>query len=218
MGRGDFIPLGSYREYPPEEMKARAAGPTRREAGICLPHTETIVKSAIGTFFVFFLLLGASSAFAQETADPSDVGTLDDIIRAYYEVVSGPAGALPDRARDQSLHVPGALVGVPGVDENGVPQLMTMTLDDYHDSFGDARAEGFYEKEIHRVVHRFGNVAQVWSTYSSARTPGGEPFDRGINSIQLTWDGTRWWVVSWIFDAERPDQPIPPEFLPEKGR
>jgi hypothetical protein len=55
------------------------------------------------------------------------------------------------------------------------------------------------------------------STYSSSTTPDGEPYDRGINSIQLTWDGERWWIVSWIFDSERPGNPIPPEFLPEKG-
>ncbi len=46
-------------------------------------------------------------------ADPADVGTLDDIIRAYYEVISGPAGESPDRLRDRTLHLPNALVGVP---------------------------------------------------------------------------------------------------------
>ena len=25
------------------------------------------------------------------------------------------------------------------------------------------------------------------------------------------------WIVSWTFDSERPDNPIPPEFLPGKG-
>jgi hypothetical protein len=152
-----------------------------------------------------------------QKADPADVGTLDDIIRAYYEVVSGPAGELPDRARDHSLHLPEAVVGIPGRDESGKPRLITMTLDQYHDRFGAARAEGFYEKEIHRIVHRFGNVAHVMSTYASSTTPNGEIIDRGINSIQLTWDGERWWIVSWIFDSERPDNPIPEEFLPGKG-
>lgn len=150
-------------------------------------------------------------------ADPADVATLDDIIRAYYEVVSGPAGESADRARDQTLHLPDALVGVPGQDEDGNPVLVTMTLDDYHDQSGGARAEGFFEKEIHRVVSRFGNVAHVMSTYSSAKTPGGEAFDRGINSIQLTWRGDRWYIVSWIFDSERPGNPIPKEFLPDVG-
>lgn len=150
-------------------------------------------------------------------ADPGDVRTLDDIIRAYYEVVSGPEGEVPDRTRDKTLHLPDAVVGVPDVNAEGHPVLNTMTLDDYHDRFGGRRAEGFYETEIHRVVSRFGNVAHVMSTYASATAPGGEPFDRGINSIQLTWDGDRWWIVSWIFDSERPGNPIPSEFLPGGG-
>lgn len=150
-------------------------------------------------------------------ADPSDVATIDGIIRAYYEVVSGPAGESADRERDRTLHLPDALVGVPGQDDDGNPILVTMTLDDYHDQSGGPRAEGFYEKEIHRVVQTFGNVTHVWSTYASSKTPDGEPYDRGINSIQLTWDGDRWWIVSWIFDSERPGNPIPPEYLPGGG-
>jgi hypothetical protein len=147
-------------------------------------------------------------------ADPADVHSLDAILWAYYDVISGPAGEVPDRIRDQSLHVPGAVVGIPGRPDRGEPSLVTMTLDAYHDRFGGARTQGFYEREIHRTVQRFGNIAQVMSTYEASTTPGGEPFVRGINSIQLTWDGERWWIVSWIYDEERPDLPIPAEFLP----
>ena len=170
-------------------------------------------------FLAMFLALGSVSAAgqAEQAADPNDVSTLDDIIRAYYEVVSGPAGGIADRARDQTLHLPNALVGIPGRNENGSPNLVTMTLDDYHDRSGGPRSEGFYEKELHRVVQRFGAVAHVFSTYASSTTPDGEAFDRGINSIQLTWDGERWWIVSWIFDSEREDNPIPGEFLPGGG-
>ncbi len=86
---------------------------------------------------VFVLLCTWSqTALAQggrPAADPADVATLDDIIRVYYEVVSGPAGESANRARDQTLHLPDALVGVPGQDEDGKPILVTMTLDDYHD-------------------------------------------------------------------------------------
>jgi hypothetical protein len=36
---------------------------------------------------------------------------------------------------------------------------------------------------------------------------------RGINSIQLMNDGSRWWIVSVFWDAERPDNPLPAEYL-----
>lgn len=170
---------------------------------------RTILTWGLGASLTF---LAASPALAQANrdADPSDVSSIDAIIEAYYEVVSGPAGEPADRARDMTLHIPDALVGLPGPD--GL--LNTMTLDGYHDLAGGPRSVGFYEREIHRVVHRFGNVAQVFSTYESSETPDGEPYARGINSIQLTWDGERWYVVSWIFDQERPDNPIPSEYLP----
>jgi len=162
--------------------------------------------------------LAAQSAGAGDAGDPADarpedVSTLDAIIRAYYEVVSGPAGEAPDRRRDRSLHHPDALVAIAGTDAAGVPTLRTMTLDGYHDLFGGPRAAGFYEVEIHREVQRFGNVVHVWSTYASSTEPDGEPFARGINSIQLFYDGDRWWITSWVFDGT-PGLRVPARYLP----
>ena len=34
----------------------------------------------------------------------------------------------------------------------------------------------------------------------------------GINSIQVVNDGQRWWVASVVWDTERPNNPIPPEY------
>jgi hypothetical protein len=146
--------------------------------------------------------------------DTADVATLDGIINAYYEVVSVPAGRAADRARDESIHHPSALVAISGVDPNGNPTLRTMTLAQYHEDLGGPRDEGFFEWEIHRVTERFGNVAHVWSTYASSDEPNGAVRSRGINSIQLYFDGDRWWITSWIFDTERPGNEIPSRFLP----
>lgn len=143
-----------------------------------------------------------------------DVETLDGILAAYYEVVSRPAGTPADRARDEWIHHPAALVAITGLGPNGEPVIRTMTLSEYHDRFGAADAPAFYEWEVHRVVQRFGNVAHVWSTYASSGEPEGEVTGRGINSIQLYNDGDRWWITSWIFDQERAGNQIPVEFLP----
>jgi hypothetical protein len=143
-----------------------------------------------------------------------DVATLDGILRAYYEVVSGPVGSSPDRARDESLHVPGARVGITQPGSDGKPTFETMTLGEFHDRFGEPRTVPFYEWELHRVTQRFGDIAHVWSTYVTSDAPDGAPRSRGINSIQLHFDGARWWIVGWIFDTERADNPIPAEFLP----
>ena len=76
------------------------------------------------------------------------------------------------------------------------------------------RREPFFEWEIHRETETFGAITHVWSTYVSSREPGGEIFDRGINSIQLYNDGERWWILGWVFDRERQDKPIPSRYLP----
>ena len=175
------------------------------------------MKRIVLTSFLVILAMAAPlHAQGQERTLPlpQDVETLDGIIKAYYEVVSGPAGESADRARDESIHHAAALVGMTGVDRDGNPTVNTMTLGEYHDRSGGPRRQGFYEWEIHRVVERFGQVAHVWSTYAASAEPNGEVHSRGINSIQLYYDGERWWIMSWVYDNERPGNPIPPEYLP----
>ena len=141
----------------------------------------------------------ALSAFSQ-TGDVRDVSSIDGILDAYYEVVSGPAGERVDVARDQFLHHPDAWVAIAGKDAADNPFVNVMTLADYH---GDnaPRTENFYERETDRVVSRSGNMAHVWSSYESSLTPGGEPFTTGVNTITLLFDDERWWVMGWMFDA-----------------
>ncbi len=144
------------------------------------------------------LFLAHLPAQGQE-ARPEDVSSIEGIIRAYYEVVSGPPGESADADRDRSLHHPEAWVAIAGMDDSGKPVVRVMALADYH---GDnaPRAEGFWEWETDRVVSRSGNMVHVWSSYASAKTEGGEPFDRGVNSITLFHDGTRWWIMGWMYD------------------
>lgn len=151
------------------------------------------------------LFTASGPAIAQNVGEPpgprpEDVATIDGIIRAYYEVVSGPAGEAADAARDRTLHHPDAWVAIAGMAEAGRPALRVMSLDEYHGE-NAPRAQGFWEWETDREVRRSGNMAHVWSRYASARTPDGEPFARGVNSITLFHDGERWWIMGWMFDT-----------------
>ncbi len=73
---------------------------------------------------------------------------------------------------------------------------------------------GFFEREVHRVTKRFGNIVHVFSTYENSTTAHGPIEGRGVNSIQLFWDGSRWWIAGATWEDERPDNPIPAELLP----
>lgn len=144
--------------------------------------------------------LSAPTLLNAQTPRAEDVTTIDGILNAYYEVVSGAAGEIPDAERDQSLHHPDAWVAIAGRDRAGRPFVETMTLAEYHGD-NEPRTDPFWEWETDRVVSRSGNMVHVWSSYASALTPGGEPFDRGVNSITLFHDGDRWWIMGWMFDT-----------------
>ena len=103
-----------------------------------------------------------------------------------------------------------------GADAAGKPWALEMHVADYPANFeqkiGDAP---FFEVEVHRVIQRFGNIAQVFSTYEAWRDAEHTDFiKRGINSIQLYNDGERWRVVNMIWDDERPGLSIDPAYLP----
>ncbi|REJ79063.1 MAG: hypothetical protein DWQ47_06375 [Acidobacteria bacterium] len=163
----------------------------------------------------FLVVVAVAATVNAQSKD--DVGTIDGIIKAYYEVISGPAGEAPDFERDASLHHSTALISIASVSEQGGARLSTMSLKGYYDRFGGPRESGFYEWEIHRRTERFGNIANVWSTYAASEKPNGEPFARGINNIQLFYDGERWWIISWIYDTERRGNAIPEDYLPKKS-
>jgi hypothetical protein len=156
-------------------------------------------------------------AFAQQkTAFGDDVGTLDGIIKAYYEVVSVKVGEKISFQRDSLLHTPTALIGLPSTGRDGKFKMNLMSLKEYHRLADPGlEKEGFYEKEISRKVESFGAIYHVWSTYESRKEITAPVMERGINSIELFYDGTRFWITSWSFDNETEKNKIPTEYLPK---
>jgi hypothetical protein len=97
----------------------------------------------------------------------------------------------------------------------GRPQPKILDHQSYVDtSNASMTGRGFFEKEIHRVQERFGPIAHVWSTYESREKEDGPIIARGINSIELFWDGRRWWIANAVWTDETRDNPIPAEYLP----
>jgi hypothetical protein len=130
-------------------------------------------------------------------------------------VICGPAGQPRQWARDRTLYIPGIRFVSMSVEKDGKPRAEVTTHQEYVDrSDAGMVKNGFYEVEIHRVTKRFGNIAHVFSTYETRRSKESPVSRRGVNSIELFWDGTRWWIASAIWDEERKDNPIPKELLP----
>jgi hypothetical protein len=158
-----------------------------------------------------------SAAVASAPAKTEDVATLDGIIAALYGSISGPAGQERDWPRMRSLLTADARLVPTGRNQAGEGVRLSWDLETYIQRAGaQLKAGGFFESEIGRHVDRYGNIAQIFSTYDSRRTLEDEkPFMRGINSIQAWFDGTRWWISTVFWQSEGPNNPIPEQYLSE---
>lgn len=153
-------------------------------------------------------------------AAADDVESIDAIVEAVYDVISGDAGVARDWDRFLSLFAPGATLSpVRRTGDGSSYRRSVISPDEYANEVGALlEADGFHEIEIHRVTEEYGRIAHLFSTYESRRLASDPvPFARGINSIQLMNDGSRWWIVSIFWLGEEPDHPIPAKYLPNGG-
>lgn len=149
---------------------------------------------------------------AVPSAAPEDVESVDALVAALYDVISGPAGER-DWDRFRSLFAPGALLVPAAPRPDGSAPLRALTVDGYVTAAGGFFAENaFYEVESAREETRFGHVVSRMSAYESRRDPSEEPFARGINAITLVRDDDRWYVVSIAWDVDREGNEIPDGF------
>lgn len=142
-------------------------------------------------------------------AAPGDVESIDALLSAVYDIVSGPAGERRDWGRLRSLFTAGA-------------RHMQLTeralwvggVEDYIAVSGAYVEErGYFEREVGRAVEQYGDLAQVFSTYEGRVTANGPVALRGINSFQLVRNDGRWWIASLVRHAETRQTPIPARYL-----
>jgi hypothetical protein len=153
-------------------------------------------------------------------AAPADVASVDAIMKAVYDVISGDAGQKRDWDRFRTLfHKDARLIPSGKNAQTGVFGARAFTPEEYIKRTEPVFAkEGFYEREKARRTEIYGNIAHIFSTYEAFRSPADKkPFLRGINSFQLLNDGKRWWVITIFWQGETTDNPIPKKYLKSKG-
>lgn len=157
----------------------------------------------------------AAPAASVVQARPADVASVDAIIDALYGVISGGAGEARDWDRFHSLFVPEARLIPTGQRADGTRTHRTMSVEDYVRNVGpQLERGGFFERELGRREARYGNIVHLMSAYDSKRSASdAQPFARGVNSIQLWFDGARWWVVTIFWESETPANPLPADLL-----
>ncbi len=153
-------------------------------------------------------------------ADPEDVKSVDAIISAYYDTLSAEKDEERDWGRFLSLFADDArFVSVRTVrDRTSAMTLKPEQFVQFNQSY--FAGSGYHELEVNRITEQFGNIAHAFSTYASKHTVADAvPYSRGINSIQLMTNGERWWIVTVMWDYERPGEglSLPAEYLGEAG-
>ncbi len=180
-------------------------------------HRLTIMR----VLYIVFILLIPITVHAQDEpvaerpeANLADVGTVDAIINAVYETLSGPIGQERPWDRNRSLFHPTARLIHTQWEEGGEAAIIfPMSHEEHIEAVSGYTVErGFYEKEIGREVISYGTVTHVFSTYEY-HSEDGVMSGRGINSFQLFYDGSRYWITSVIWSQEAPEHPIPERFI-----
>lgn len=183
---------------------------------------SSLKKSFLLMFFLVQLTwLNAQSANEKNNLDEKyleKVASIDAAIETLYAVISGEKGEVRNWELLKYLFHPNAQMIASGKNREGKTVARYTSPDGYIDRSGKWLVDnGFFEEELHRTTEHFGHIAHVFSTYQTFRSKKEtKPFMRGINSIQLLYDGNRWWVINIFWTQETTDNPIPKKYLPKK--
>ena len=168
-------------------------------------YMNKIVLASISIIFAFNSIFGQTN----KGQYAEDVKSVDAIINAYYDVVSGSSTEPWEFERDKFIHSETAVIT--RLNENG--KAISHTLEAEYIPIGLSPKEDFYEKELKRTVSKYGNIAQVWSAFEIRTDPNTESNNRGLNSIQLHYENGRWFIDSWTCEMESDKNKIVTDFL-----
>ena len=154
---------------------------------------------------VFVALLCHCTAYCQP--DPNDGKSIDNLMAALYEVISGEAGEARNWERFKDLFTPDAKLMPTTKDKEGKISYRSLAPGDYEALFKRINT-AFYETELRREMKQYGTIVNVWSTYATRLSKNGETSNRGINSLQLLFDGNRYYIMHITWCAENMGYPL----------
>jgi hypothetical protein len=156
--------------------------------------------------------LHAQNAEPKPAASCPSASNLADLTKALDEAISGPGDKdrtclrellLPDARLTPIVHAPSGSFG---------PRILT--IDDWINAVARRGSTPFYERQVKVITESYGHFAHLWSTYEIRDTPDGKATVTGINSVQAVNDGTRWRVLSVLWEPDATAGPIPDKYKP----
>jgi hypothetical protein len=163
--------------------------------------------SRIVVLFAFAAALLAPGINAQSDSPASDSNvsacpaatTLDELTKALDDAVSGPGNK--DRACLRELLLPGARL-TPILKALGKVGPHNLTVDEWIKAVAKRGNQEIYERQVKVTKEEYGHMAALWSEYEIRPTPDGKPSQHGVNSIQALFDGSRWRVLTVLWETE----------------
>ena len=165
------------------------------------------------SLFIILLLSSVTDMCGQQKDYQNDVKSVDAVIGAVYAVISGEPGQARDWNRFRNLFKPETRLIPTRKNEPGELIIRAMSPEEYIELFSSRVSNGFFEKEIHRVTESYGTVTHAFSTYETKEKKDGPVTNRGINSIQLFYDGQRYYIITIFWCAESMGFPLPEKYL-----
>src|SRR5262245_56901958 len=129
-----------------------------------------------------------------------DVKQLNDVLRAFYEVISFDEGATPDWQRMATLF--SAHARITRVTPEAIDYMNLETFRAMAEELLEVGAyTSFYEHEIARRADRWGEVIHVASAYETKISRSARDYiERGVNSLQLIREQGSWRILSLCWD------------------
>ena len=135
---------------------------------------------------------------------PSTKAQLDELMRLFYEVISFEEGGAPDWHAMEKLfsqHARITRITPEGIDYMDLTAFRNMA----EELIEVGAFTSFYEREVARRIDRFGDVMHIASAYETKISPQAVDYiERGINSLQLVFEGGDWKIVSLCWDVHAP--------------
>ena len=145
----------------------------------------------------------------------NDVSSIQNILTAYYDCISGPIGEKRDFDRLRNLFDPNArlIYSHWNQESTKATNLIFKSVDEFIEKLGYLDKKGFYEHEVSNEIHSFSSVTQVFSTYKFRVEDKSIPNGQGITSYEIFYDGERYWILSMFWAAENAKYKIPKKYL-----
>jgi hypothetical protein len=165
-------------------------------------------------FFLAVIATVLAPALHAQDGKPTcpSTATLDELIKSLDDAISGPGSK--DRTCLRQVMLPDARLSPIRKAEDGTFSPRLLTTDDWIAAVAKRGSEAFYEVQVKVKSETYGHFAHLWSTYEIRPTPDGKPEMTGINSIQAVFDGTRWRVLSVLWEPSTTAGPVPEKYLP----